>query len=146
MELCITWIRVQEFLDRREQPVQLLQRELAHGEDVNGGLFSKAEVARIGTYWVPQGSVLAAEVKWSMTRFGDGVRIPVHGYRTASHTSPGLFAAGLQVMAHTIADLQKHTRDRVTGVALVLGDLATSIADTAWEVYVGIALRTDSNY
>lgn len=144
MNLAVHWIDVRPNLLTGQQPVMMLERPLAHGDQPKGNLFNKAEVGRVGHYWVPQSSLVGAmDVVWTLTRDGQFVRVPVFAYRTVARAGSAIMATGLEIGMAAVAGLRQHTSDMPIAVHLVLGHECTDLApDDAYRCYVGIAFQT----
>lgn len=139
------WIDVRPNLSMGVQPVMVLERPLAHGDYAKGNLFNKAEIARVGHYWVAQSNVVGSgmDTLWTLTRDGQYVRVPVFAYRTPQRAAAAILATGLEIGMAAIDGLRQHTSDRPLAVHLVLGHECTDLApEDAYRCYVGIAIQT----
>lgn len=145
MRFDVKWIDVSKNLTRGDQPVFLLERPLLHGTDERGALFSSGKVARVGSYWVPQSSLIGeSEVEWGLTKSDQYVRIPVWAYRTTVRSLSAIFAVGMEIGMRAIASLKYRIRADPTIVTLVLGHEITDLpAENAFRCYVGMAIRVD---
>ena len=145
MRFEVQWIDVTKNLASGEQPALFLTRPLLHGTDKRGALFSSAEVARVGTFYVPQSPLVGGtEVKWGVTKAGEHVRVPVEAYRTTTRSLSAIFAVGMEIGMRAIVALQTKTRAEPTIVTLVLGHDVTDMPnEDAFRCYVGMSIRVD---
>jgi hypothetical protein len=140
MNFDLRWIDVNPNLVVGQQPVLMLERPLAHGEQVNGGVFNVAEVARVGTFWVP-GNLHRKEVPWTVTRSGPHVRVPVYKYRTPQAYEALLFGMAVQLGMEAVERLKAECSAPIERVTLVLGHQVKCI-EASYEAYLGIAITT----
>ena len=145
MKFDVQWIDVTKNLVEGTQPVLFLKRPLLHGTDKRGALFASAEVARTGTYYVPQSTLVGpVEVEWGVTKQGEHVRVPVEAYRTTVRSLSAIFAVGMEIGMRAVVALQRKTRAEPNLVTLVLGHDITDLPDeNAFRCYVGMAIRVD---
>lgn len=104
---------------------------------------------RVGTFWVPESPIIAGKpVKWSLTRIGDHVRIPLNAYivrgsrsdLAASYVELGVRAVNNLMMANHFTPYQA----REWELHLVQGTQAIETQDhPGWRYAVGLAIRTE---
>ncbi len=139
----VEWVDVRPHLVNGIQPVHLFERPLLHGSKPKGGLFSVAEVARVGEFWVPQTSVIEPNTKWALCRDGQFVRVPITAYRTSQRAASSILLAGLHTGMAAMHDLRNHTATVPLGVMLVLGHECTDLGtEHGYRCYIGIAIQT----
>lgn len=135
-----------------DEPVVMLERPLLHGDDPRSGTFAAAEVARTGTYWVPQLPVVGRppEVRpdWKMTRTGPVVRVPLHWY-TVPRALSYIWGLGVQVGLAAAAELRGFEARPPRRAVLVLGtdcvDMTPLAGKAEFRCLVGLALVVDDN-
>ncbi len=143
MKYAVHWIDVTENLATQQQPVFLLERPLIHGKNVKGGVFNVAEVARVGTYWVPTSDLNIATIAWSKTASGQYVRIPVFGYRTQQPAESAVFGTAVQLGISALASLyQKVSNAPVLCTHLVIGHQVHHLGPEGYRGYLGLAFQT----
>lgn len=145
MKFHLHWLDVSVNLAAGLQPVFMVERPLAHGEDRRGGVFAAAEVGRLGDFWVPKSPVVGVdEVSWAVTRHGELVRVPVTAYRTPTRAASSILATGLELGFAALAALTAtQTKAVPTDVHLVIGHECTDLQpEDAFRCYVGIAIVT----
>ncbi len=81
------------------------ERQLSFGEHPKAGLFAVAEVARVGTFWVPVTPMNVAPVEWSMTCTDQYVRVPVFAYRTIDHDPAKVVGMAFQLACQAMLSL-----------------------------------------
>lgn len=142
MKFVVEWIDVRAFLQIREQPVYMIKRPLAHGDNPKGNVFNVAEIAKVGEHWVPQADVFN-DAQWSFTKAGDMVRVPIVAYKV-DRTLASILGLGLQIGLAAVADLRNYTSDVPHTVILVIGHECTDLApaENLFRCYVGLALQT----
>jgi hypothetical protein len=140
-EIRFVWIDVDPYLANGQRPVYMLERQLAHGTNPNGGVFNVAQVARLGEFWVPQAPLLpGADPDWSVVKTGDHVKIPVTAYR-CDRALASVFALGLQLGLLAAGEFVRRTLKPPEAVYLVLGHTVTDLGD-GFRCYAGVALRS----
>lgn len=139
------WLDVRPHLAAGRQPVVLVERPLLHGQSAKGGVFGIAEVARLGTYWVPNADVITTDGGWQFTKSGAHVHVPVIAYRTPERALSSIWALGLQLGMAAIESLRRRTPDLPAECHLLLGHECTDLlpAAAAFRCYVGFAIRTE---
>lgn len=136
------WIDVVPFLVSQTQPIALLKREIAHtGSKAWAG---STQISPVGEFWVPISSLLEPDVKFSQTKIGECVRVPMFAYDTAHRLLPAIFGLGIQIGMAVITEMMKHTRDMPLHVKLVLGNECTDLSPAVdcYRCYIGIAVQT----
>lgn len=141
MDFQVRWIDVTPNLARKQQPVVLVERPLAHGTAPKGGVFNVAEVARLGTFWVPVSDLNASEIQWSKTASGQFVRIPMLGYRSAQPAESALFGMALQLGIKARDALQQQTASPVLCTWLALGHQVHNLGPEGYRGYLGLAFQ-----
>jgi hypothetical protein len=148
MQLITHWIDPNPNLLSGQQPVFVLERLLAHGEKAKGGVFNQAQVARAGTFWVPQDFVTLDEsqvVPWYFTQAGDYVRIPVFAYKTLTQQAASVLATGLEIGLNALARYWRQCSDPPLKIHLVLGNTCSDLhpqGEDSYRCYVGLAIQT----
>jgi hypothetical protein len=148
MIITLRWIDVSPHLAAKQQPVILLERPLLHGNDTKGGLFSTAEVARVGKHWAANGPLVGADVDpaWRFTREGTHVRVPVNGYVTTSRAKSQILATGLEIGIRAMVSYRQRTPEEPQELILILGHQVDDLHDEGrdnFRCYVGVAVRTE---
>lgn len=143
MKFDVRWLDVRTNLLTEQQPVYMLERPLLRGSDSKGGVFNVAEVARAGTFWVPQTPVVAEQVSWVMTEIEQWVRVPIHAYRTNERALASIWGLGIQIGMASIESLRCYTQEIPLVATLVLGHEVTDmLSDTnAFRCYIGVAIQ-----
>jgi hypothetical protein len=141
----VRWIDVAPYLASGQQPVCMLARPPLHGDRPKSSVFNAAEVARIGKYWVPNGSVFDETTRikgWHFVTDGEYVHVPVVAYDVVRALS-GLFAFGIEVGMAALYYLRELTMERPLEVTLYIGHDCTDLAPQkdVYRCYVGIAIR-----
>lgn len=141
------WLDVRPHLAQGQQPVVLVQRPLLHGESAKGGVFGIAEVARLGTYWVPEADVLTTDGGWTFAKSGAHVRAPVIAYRTPERALASIWGLGIQIGVAALASLRARTDAVPTECHLLLGHECSDLSPhaSAFRCYVGLAIRTEDH-
>jgi len=147
MDFTIRWVDVSANLQTGKQPVLVLERPLAHGNDKRGGLFSAAEVAREGTYWVPSNPLVGSgDHGWTVTKSGQYVRIPIHAYLTAERAKAQLVATGIEIGTRGILEYTQKIGSAPKELVLALGTQVDDLAPEGrshFRCYVGVAARVE---
>lgn len=120
------WVDVSTHLLERVQPVAIIKR------------------AKIGDWLVPVTSLVEPEVKFSVSKMGEAVRVPMTAYDTAYRLPAAILGLGVQIGMAAILEMMKHVRDAPVHVKLVLGNQVTDLspAEEKYRVYIGIAIQT----
>lgn len=141
------WLDVRPHLAAGRQPVVLVERPLLHGQSAKGGVFGIAEVARLGTYWVPEGDVLNTDGAWAVTKSGAHVRVPVLAYRTPERALASIWGLGLQLGLAALDSLRARTPLPPAECHVFLGHECTDLAphESAFRCYVGLAFRLEDS-
>lgn len=139
----VHWINVNPYLERKEQPVFMLQRPLLHGDTKSGGVFNIAEVARVGTYYTPTSAINEAEPKFSLTKSGDLVRIPVFAYRTQIRALSSILGVAMQLGISATYRLQQIVRgDEIESVTMILGHECHELPEPdGFRCYAGLSFK-----
>lgn len=126
------------------EPVFMLERPLLHGHSSKGGLFGIAEVARLGTFWVPEADPIDTDGKWAMTKTGTHVRVPIFGYRTSERALASIWALGVKLGLASLNSLRQHDDRPPIECHMILGHECTDLAQFGcFRCYVGLAFRTE---
>lgn len=143
MKCELRWIDVTPNLALQQIPIFLLERPLAHGTQPKGGVFNVAEVARLGTFWVPQTDLHQQAIRWSRTASGQYVRVPVFAYRASVPYEAGLFGMAVELGVRAAAQLREHTPFPIDTMTLVLGHQCHVVdAEGLFRGYLGLAFNT----
>lgn len=147
MEWQFQWVDVRPYLAQGVQPVFMLERPLLHGHAAKGGVFGVAEVARTGTYWVPEDDPLTTDGHWAVTKAGAHVRVPVLAYRTPERALASIWGLGVQLGAAAVASLARRTPARVLAAHLILGHECSDLTPhaSAFRCYVGLAIQVETD-
>jgi hypothetical protein len=147
MIFTIRWVDVSANLQTGKQPVVMLERALAHGSDKRGGVFSVAEVARVGSYYVPQLPLVGPEQPaWSATKSGKHVRVPLHAYLTAERAKSHIVATGFEIGVRAAMGYLELHKSAPKELVLVLGTQVDDLHEEGrnhFRCYVGVAARSD---
>lgn len=144
----IQWVDVRPYLAVGQQPVFLLERPLLHGNSAKAGVFGIAEVARSGTFWVPEDDPIQADGRWAVTKTGTHVRVPILAYCTKERALASIWGLGVQLGLASLASLRQHTSDAPTELHMILGHECTDLSPaglSAFRCYVGLAVRVGDN-
>lgn len=141
------WVDVRPFLAQGVQPVALVERPLLHGQSAKGGVFGIAEVAREGTFWVPNADPVTTDGNWAETHTGNHVRVPILAYRTGDRALAAIWGLGVQLGLAALASLRHRTDAPPVGCHLFIGHECTDLAPaaSAFRCYVGLAIRVKDN-
>jgi hypothetical protein len=149
MRTTIRWVDVAPYLKEGTQPVVLVERELVHGTSPKGQLFSIAEVARLGSFWVATAPLISSDndPKWSLTAKDKYVRVPIHAYLTAARAKSHILATGMEIgIRAAMSYLQKvgkEPEELILIIGIQVDDLAP--ARNHFRCYVGVALKENNN-
>lgn len=138
------YVDVNPYLATGQQPVSLIERQLPQGHGTQGSLLRVTETGRCGTFWVPDGHLLASDsLSWSMTETGQYVRVPIEAYRTQEKALATLLGLALQIGMVAVDSLRQYTSDRPQVVTLLLGHECPVTEDgQAFRCFIGVAIRT----
>lgn len=133
------------------QPCIVISRPLMHGSDPKGGVFNKAQVARRGEYWVPQNRLFEGPLKFSLTKQGELVRIPMWDYAVNDSALSAAVAfgitVGMELTSQALQEIQTATNKPVTKALIVLGHECHGITlndgKAGLRCYAGLALVVD---
>lgn len=127
------------------EPVFNLERPLLHGENARGGVFGVAEVARVGTFWVPKSDPITTDGNWSQTKSGMYVSIPIRAYRTQERGLASIWSLGLQLGLAALLSVRQRTEKIPSECHMILGHECTDMAPkfSCFRCYVGLAFRID---
>lgn len=139
----VHWIQIGFSLLSEQMPIHVIERPPMHEQAKawSGG----TEVAREGTYHVPQLDAFQVDPRWARTATGRYVRIPVSAYRTSSRSLASIWGLGLQVGMAFLDAFRSHNVEEIKQLTLVLGDDCTDLAPQgfdAFRCYVGVAIKT----
>jgi hypothetical protein len=142
----VQWIDVTPNLVLDQQPVLLVERPLAHGDEPKGGVFNTAEVARVGAFWVPR-KIQEEEIAWRVTRTGQHVRIPLDRYRTPQPIESVLFGNAVSLGMMAMESFRRQSNAPIEYVLLVLGHQVRNLGsenrgEEGYEAYLGLAIVT----
>ena len=122
MEFTRKFIDVEEHIGSGEQPVYLM--DAVPGKK----------------YYTPHSSLLGDEIKWTLTRVGDKVRIPIFAYRTNGKFDTSLWGLGIQCGMRALDEWG----GKPASVILVLGDKAHELED-GYRIYLGLTIVGDKD-
>lgn len=127
------------------EPTFYLERPLLHGESARGGVFGIAEVARLGTFWVPESDPTDPDCRWGKTNSGTYARIPILAYRTQERGLASIWALGIKIGLAALTAIRQHTDDPPLECHMILGHECTDLAPqfSCFRCYVGLAFRTE---
>ena len=117
MEFVNKFIDVDDHIKSKQQPTYLM--DLAGGRE----------------YHTPVSSLVEDDIKWSITRTGDKVRIPIFAYRTKEKFNISIWGLGLQCGMRALSALGKEPES----VVLVFGDKCHEFED-GYRVYLGLTM------
>lgn len=143
------WVSITpDMLSRPEAPVWELPAQViprpANGAGLeNRTVFAVAESAKVGDFWVPQGPLVSAPVRFARTRLGDAVRVPMWAYRTAKRNRSCILATGMELAARAVEALVAQTGRLPSEMTCVVGDDCVPLTDDAYRCFVNFALRLD---
>ena len=140
MKIHTTYLDVDPYLAKGEQPIWFLERPLLHGNQPNAGVFNTTEIARRGTFWVP-GNPDQRPIEWSMVNQGQYVRVPIWAIRTSGPIASEIPQYGLVYGVRLMDSLREHTRDPVLELVLFMGENVHALSD-GYRFYVGLAFKT----
>lgn len=143
IEFDVRWLDVKPNLASGVLPVYLLERPLMHNQPKAWA--GPSEVAREGTYHVPQLAAFGDNPMWVVTAAGPVVRVPVHAYRTNVRSLATIWAVGLQVGLALVDSFRSHNREPIKQIVLVLGEDCTDLVTEghdAFRAYAGVAIKT----
>ena len=152
MRYDVRYIDVNPNVASGQQPIYMLQRELVHGDDPRGGVFSQAKVGRRGEYWVPVTRLFdAGPVQFAATKQSEFVRVPLWDYpinKRALSTSIAFgIQLGVELLSQAIEEVRTRTNHPVTKAVIVIGhechDITQSNGEPGLRCYVGLALAVD---
>lgn len=112
-------------------PAWLWQRELVHGDRPDGGIYNTnvVEVARKGAFWTPQDSLTQPTVRWSLTRSGPYVRIPLCSYDTGQRAHSVVIALAAQLGMIAVDDFRvRFGAVPIEKVIMMVGDELQDLA------------------
>lgn len=141
MNVVFQWFDVIQFVAARQQPIVLYKRAPAHEGKAWCGT---SQVATLGTYWVPQTSILQPPVKYIQTSIGEAVRIPLWGYDTIHPSLPAIVGLGVEIGLKAMQGLREATQDKPLETILIIGQECTDLrpAKEAFCCYIGVAFKT----
>jgi len=98
--------------------------------------------AKIGRWWVPWSPIMGVELKWTLTKTGDVVMIPIHAYCIREASTAKLWALGLQLGLMAAEKFLSEKKEVIYDVQLSVGKSIpkSDKYDDAWSCFVGIAL------
>ena len=141
----LKWADVTNHVDAGIQPTFLFERPLAHGDSLNnGGMYASAEVARLGTFWVPQTNLHVPEIDWAFTKTGQHVAIPIFGYDSVDRVESIIFWMGIQLGLQALDSLKTRLpRAKIVKTVMVLGNKVDTIPDKGYRGYLGLAFEVE---
>lgn len=149
MRTTIRWVDVAANLEDGNQPVVLIERELVHGDEPKGNLFSVAEVARLGSFWVATAPLISADndPKWSLTAKDKYVRVPVNAYLTAERAKSHILATGLEIGVRATMSYLEKVGKAPEELILIIGIQVDDLAPERnhFRCYVGVAFKENND-
>ena len=120
MKFIDKYINVDQHIERKQQPVFMLEFDPAKEYDV------------------ATSSIATEDSEWSISRSGDKVRVPVFAYRTVEKMDTSVWGAGIQCGLRALHSWG----DKPDSVVLIFGDKCHEV-EGGYRVYLGFVMVKD---